>query len=92
MLAPLFSNLQERTDLTISNVPGMRTAVKFGGCTVESIYYFAPLPGCHIATVLFSYNGQCGIGITCDEEVFGDSADLITCLRAGMDEVLALQG
>lgn len=92
VLAPLFSSLQDRTDLTISNVPGMKTAVKFGGCTVESVYYFAPLPGCHIATVLFSYNGRCDIGITCDEDVFGDSDELISCLRAGVNEALALQG
>jgi diacylglycerol O-acyltransferase / wax synthase len=38
LLAPLFNSMQNRTDLTISNVPGMRSAVKFGGSHVESIY------------------------------------------------------
>jgi hypothetical protein len=83
--------MQSRTDLTISNVPGMTAAVKFAGAGVESIYYFGPLPGCHITTVLCSYNGFCNIGINCDEEVFGDSDELVSCLRAGMDEVLDLR-
>ena len=91
VLSPLFNSMQNRTDLTISNVPGMTTAVKFGGSVVEGIYYFGPLPGCHITTVLFSYNGVCNIGINCDEEVFGDSDELLSCLRAGMDEVLDLR-
>ena len=91
VLSPLFSSMQNRTDLTISNVPGMTSAVKFGGCVVESIYYLAPLPGCHITTVLFSYNGVCNIGVNCDKEVFGDNDELLACLRAGMDEVLDLR-
>jgi WS/DGAT/MGAT family acyltransferase len=91
VLSPLFNTMQNRTDLTISNVPGMTAAVKFAGAEVESIYYFGPLPGCHVTTVLFSYNGVCNIGINCDEEVFGDSDELVSCLRAGMDEVLDLQ-
>jgi diacylglycerol O-acyltransferase / wax synthase len=91
VLSPLFNSMQDRTDLTISNVPGMTSAVKFAGSTVEGIYYFAPLPGCHISAVLFSYNGGCNIGINCDEEVFGDSDALLSCLRAGMDEVLELR-
>lgn len=91
VLSPLFNTMQNRTDLTISNVPGMKAAVKFAGTAVESIYYFGPLPGCHITTVLFSYNGMCNIGINCDEEVFGDSDELVSCLRAGMDEVLDLR-
>lgn len=91
VLSPLFNTMQNRTDLTISNVPGMTAAVKFGGAVVESIYYFGPLPGCHITTVLSSYNGVCNIGINCDEEVFRDSDELVSCLRAGMDEVLDLR-
>jgi diacylglycerol O-acyltransferase / wax synthase len=91
MLSPLFNSMQNRTDLTISNVPGMTAAVKFGGSVVEGIYYFGPLPGCHITTVLFSYNGVCNIGINCDEEVFADNDELASCLQAGIDEVLDLR-
>lgn len=83
--------MPDRTDLTISNVPGMTSAVRFAGSTVENIYYFAPLPGCHISAVLFSYNGDCNIGINSDEDVFGDSDELLSCPRAGMDEVLELR-
>lgn len=91
LLAPLFNSMQSRTDLTISNVPGMPSTVKFGGCPVEGIYYFGPLPGCHITTVLFSYDGICNIGVNCDEDIFGTNGELRACLAAGMDEVLALR-
>lgn len=90
VLTPLFNGLQDRTDLTISNVPGMTSEVKFAGAAVAGVYYFGPLPGCHITTVLFSYNGTCHIGINCDEEVFGRTDELVSCLRAGLDEVLQL--
>jgi diacylglycerol O-acyltransferase / wax synthase len=91
VLTPLFNSLQDRTDLTISNVPGMTSAVKFAGSVVEGIYYFGPLPGCHITTVLFSYNGNCYIGINCDEEVFGKTDELVTSLGEGLREVLDLR-
>lgn len=91
VLRPLFNSMQDRTDLTISNVPGMTSQVRFGGVPVVGVYYFAPLPGCPISTVLFSYNGNCHIGVTYDEEVFGDNDELASCLRAGMDEVLDLR-
>jgi WS/DGAT/MGAT family acyltransferase len=91
VLTPLFNSMQNRTDLTITNVAGMTSTVKFGGSAVDGIYYFAPLPGCHISTVLFSYNGVCHIGVNCDDEVFADGDGLLSCLRAGMDEVLALR-
>lgn len=90
VLTPLFNSLQDRTDLTISNVPGMTSAVKFAGSTVKGIYYFGPLPGCHVTTVLFSYNGRCYVGINCDEEVFGTTDELVTCLAEGLREVLDL--
>jgi len=91
VLAPLFNNLQTRTDLTISNVPGMKSQVKFAGAAVTGIYYLAPLPGCAVMSVLFSYNGVCNIGINCDEELFGTGGELLECLQAGMDEVLDLR-
>lgn len=78
-------------DLTVRNVPGMTSAVTFAGSTVDGVYYSGPLPGCHITTILFSYNGRCHIGINCDEEVFGKYDELVTCLGEGLDEVLDLQ-
>lgn len=91
ILAPLFNSLQTRTDLTISNVPGMKSQVKFAGSSVTGVYYFGPLPGCAVMSVLFSYNGMCNIGLNCDEDLFGTSGELLECLRAGMDEVLDLR-
>jgi hypothetical protein len=44
-----------------------------------------------ISTVLFSYNGQCHVGVDYDEDVFGSSDQLLSCLQAGIQEVLDLR-
>lgn len=90
VLTPLFTGLQDRTDLTISNVPGMTETGRFAGHDVESVYYFGPLPGSPVTAVLHSHAGTCCIGVNCDGDVF-DRDDLIACLREGIDEILALR-
>ncbi len=89
LLTPLFTGMQNRTDVTISNVPGMRTPAKMLGVPVEGIYYFGPLPGSPVMVVLYSLAGQAHIGINCDGDVF-DSAELMAFMRQGLDEILAL--
>lgn len=91
VLTPLFTSMQNRTDVTISNVPGMRTQARFLGVPVEGIYYFGPLPGSPVMVVLYSHAGRAHIGVNCDGDVF-DSRELMACLREGLDEILALAG
>ncbi len=91
LLTPLFTGMQNRTDVTISNVPGMRHEVKMLGVPVSGIYYFGPLPGSPVMVVLYSLNGSAHIGINCDGDVF-DPSELFAHLQNGLDEILALAG
>lgn len=91
VLTPIFIGMQTRADLTISNVPGFREPVTFSGSAVEQMFYFGPLPGSPVMSVLCSYAGRCYIGITYDGQVFEDGALLRTCMQEGLDEVLTLR-
>lgn len=90
LLEPLFTSMQERADLTISNVAGMPHAVSFMGADVERIYYFGPLAGSAVMSVMCSHDGTCCIGVNCDGEVFEDPAALLAGLADGLQEVLDL--
>lgn len=89
VLTPLFTTLQNRTDLTISNVPGSRLEGAIAGASVDEVYYFGPLPGSPVMCVLHSHLDKCYIAMNVDGDVF-DIDDVIACVRAGFDEVLAL--
>jgi diacylglycerol O-acyltransferase / wax synthase len=90
LLTPLFIGMQNRADLTVSNVAGIPHQVRFLGVAVEATYYFGPLPGSAVMSVLHSQNERCFIAINCDGDVFSDPEQLIDCIRGALDEVLAL--
>ncbi|MGQ0845716.1 MAG: wax ester/triacylglycerol synthase domain-containing protein [Sporichthyaceae bacterium] len=89
VLGPLFTTMQNRVDVTVSNVPGPREEVRLLGHVVEGIHYFGPLPGSPLMVVLSSLAGTCHISINCDGQAF-DRDRLLTCLREGLDEILAV--
>jgi diacylglycerol O-acyltransferase / wax synthase len=91
LLTPLFTGMQNRTDVTISNVPGLPDRSKFLGHLVEGIYYFGPLPGSPVMVVLHSHGGTAYVGVNCDGEVF-DHRRLIGFVEEGFGEILALAG
>lgn len=88
---PLFTSMQNRVDVTISNVPGMPERATMLGAPVEGIYYFGPLPGSPVMVVLHSHGGTAYIAVNCDGDVF-DVEALMGCLREGLAEILALAG
>lgn len=89
LLTPLFTGMQNRTDVTVSNVPGVQGESRLLGETIEGIYYFGPLPGSPVMVVLHSHGGKAFIGVNCDGEVF-DHRRLMEFLQDGLDEILAL--
>lgn len=89
LLTPLFTTMQNRTDVTVSNVPGVPGESRLLGQLIEGIYYFGPLPGSPLMVVLHSHAGRAFIGINCDGEAF-DHRLLVACLQDGLDEILAL--
>jgi diacylglycerol O-acyltransferase / wax synthase len=77
-------------DITTSNVPGPPFPVFMAGSRVEEFYAFGPLAGAAINITLFSYDGAVHLGVNSDRAAIGDHALLIRCLRAAIDDTLAL--
>lgn len=90
MMAGAFTAMQDRADLTVSNVIGAPWALHFAGVKVAQLGCFGPLPGSAMTTVLCSYNGTCTIGVNCDGGAFTATDRLFDHLNEGLREVLAL--
>jgi WS/DGAT/MGAT family acyltransferase len=85
-----FGGVGASADLSASNVPGIPHPVYLAGARIDRMFVFGPLPGVAVMAGLVSHVGTCCIGINCDGAVFADPGLLMTCLREGLDEVLAL--
>ncbi|MCC2657914.1 MAG: hypothetical protein K0Q76_3022 [Panacagrimonas sp.] len=77
-------------DAQISNVPGIPYPVYMAGAEITQFWPFAPVPGCGMMIVMMSHNGRCCIGINSDRAAVTEPELLIECLRAGLDEIVAL--
>jgi hypothetical protein len=79
-------------DLVTSNVPGAPYPVFCSGARIETMVGFGPLSGAATSIVLFSYDGEIQLGINTDRAAIPDPAFFVDCLKAGLDEVLAIGG
>jgi hypothetical protein len=77
-------------DAQISNVPGIPYPVYMAGAEITQFWPFAPVPGCGMMIVMMSHNGRCCIGINSDRAAVTEPELLVECLRAGLDEIVAL--
>jgi WS/DGAT/MGAT family acyltransferase len=77
-------------DITTSNVPGPPFPVFMAGAHVEEFYAFGPLAGAAINITLFSYDGTVHLGANLDRAAIGDHALFTRCLRAAIDDTVAL--
>jgi hypothetical protein len=77
-------------DITTSNVPGPPFPVYMAGARVEEFYAFGPLAGAAINITLFSYDGTVHLGVNSDRAAVEDLALLTRCLRAAIDDTVAL--
>ncbi|HSP29006.1 MAG TPA: wax ester/triacylglycerol synthase domain-containing protein, partial [Ilumatobacteraceae bacterium] len=77
-------------DITTSNVPGPPFPVFMAGSRVEEFYAFGPLAGAAINITLFSYDGTVHLGANSDRAAIGDHALFTRCLRAAIDDTVAL--
>jgi len=79
-LTNLFAN---RAVGVLTNVPGPRTQLRFGGVPVEQIVGFAPCSGDQPMTAtIFSYNGGVTIGFATDAGLIPDPQELVEGVRA----------
>jgi WS/DGAT/MGAT family acyltransferase len=90
LLTKLTADFTTAQDAQISNIPGIAHPVYFAGAEVTHFWPFAPAPGCALMIAMISHNGRCCIGINSDRAAVTEPELLIECLRAGLDEVLAL--
>jgi len=86
----LMAGFTESQDAQISNIPGIAETVYLAGAEVTHYWPFAPAPGCGMMITMLSHNGRCCIGINSDAAAVTEPELLVECLRAGLDEVLAL--
>lgn len=89
-LTALFAKFTAAQDAQISNIPGIAYPVYLAGAEVTHFWPFAPVPGCGMMITMMSHNGRCCIGINSDRAAVTEPELLVDCLRAGIEEVLAL--
>lgn len=91
-LAPrgYIQGILRRVDFLASNVPGLTAPVYVAGTRVLAYYPFGPTIGAAFNTTLVSYLETCNIGINIDDAAVPDADALMSDLRDGFDEVLAL--
>jgi HAD superfamily hydrolase (TIGR01490 family) len=84
--------LTSTNDVQVSSIPGVPYPVYMAGSRITHMYPFGPLPGCAAMITLISHDGGCCIGINTDTSAIADPTGLTDDLRAGLDEIVALQG
>jgi diacylglycerol O-acyltransferase len=78
------------TDVQASNVAGYPEAPYVAGVKIVKSYWFGPLSGVAIMTVLLSQAGICSVGVHYDTASVADGDLFARCLREGFDEVLSV--
>jgi WS/DGAT/MGAT family acyltransferase len=93
LLPPAFvGSMLKHVDFLASDVPGVPVPLYLAGAKVERWYPFGPTIGASVNLTLMSYTGTCCIGINVDTGAVPDPERLVSCLREGFREVLALAG
>lgn len=89
--AGVVGGMLRHVDLVATNVPGFPEPVYVGGARLEAFYPFAPVLGSAANVALMSYRGVGHIGLSTDSGAIPDPDIFRNCLRAGVDEILALR-
>jgi diacylglycerol O-acyltransferase / wax synthase len=90
VVARWYAGQTANLDLQASNVAGLPWEAYIAGARIERMLPFGPVPGCALMVTLLSYAGTCCIGVNMDAAAVTEPDLLMTCLREGLDEVLAL--
>lgn len=88
----VIGNMLKHIDFVASDIPGFSFPVYLAGARMEGYVVFAPTVGTAVNFALLSYEGTCCIGISMDPAAVADPDLLVTCVRDGFEEVLALSG
>jgi len=88
--AGLMGSMLKAIDFVTSNVPGPQFPVYASGAKVVRQFGFGPLSGAGANITGFSYDGAFSIGVNVDRAAVPDPEAFVSCLREGLDEVLAV--
>jgi len=80
----------QQVDLHASNLAGAPFAVYLAGARVRRMFPFGPLSGVPVMTVLLSYDGTCGIGLTLDPAAITDPDLFVQCVSQSFDEITGI--
>jgi len=77
-------------DFVTSNVPGPRRHSYSSGAKIEQMFPFGPPAGAAMNITLFSYAGNCHVGINSDRAAVREPDLLLECIQKGFVEALAI--
>ncbi len=86
----LFGGMLKCVDFVTSNVPGAPVPVFLAGGRVERFYAFGPPSGAALNVTLLSHVDACCVGVVTDTAAVPDPDALVSDLRAGFDEIVAV--
>lgn len=88
-LESLMEGMTTSVDFVTSNVPGPRRPVYTAGAKIEHQFPFGPPAGAGVNITLFSYAGNCHVGINADRAAVSDPELLTESLRKSFTEIVS---
>lgn len=89
-VAGLFGLLLRNVDFVATDVPGLTRPVYLAGAELTRQYAFAPPSGAALNVSLLSHVGHGCVGVNMDKAAVTDPGRLVSSLKEGFGEVLAL--
>lgn len=88
-VAARIAQRQPMYSLVVTNVPGPRKALYFGGAELREAYFFGPnlIHTTDLAVAVLSYNGQLNFGLTADRAAVPDIAKVAEGIAEALDEI-----
>lgn len=86
----IFGSMLKAIDFVATNVPGIPQRAYLAGAEVLREYAFAPPSGAALSIALLSHRDRCCVGVNIDTAAVPDPDQMMSCLRDGFDEVLAV--
>jgi WS/DGAT/MGAT family acyltransferase len=85
---PLIGFFTEKASLVVTNVPGPRKQLRFGGVPIDGVLVWAPCSGTLGLTVsIFSYKGEVTVGFMADTGLIDDPEPLAGAYERQLEEL-----
>ena len=88
-MARMMEGMTTAVDFVTSNVPGPRRPTYTAGAKIEHMFPFGPPAGAAVNITLFSYDGNCHVGVNADRAAVTEPQLLMECLEKSFRELLS---